>query len=377
MKTTLTLGILVSVIIIGVGCQKEENLINENYSTVPVLPATPHVYSFSTNNHLATLGRVLFFDKKLSVNNSVACGSCHLQSKAFADGKQFSTGLQDIQTRRNTPAVMVHDNQLFWDGRAQNFHELAVMPLENHVEMKNYDLNMLRDKVASISYYPELFTAAFGDGEVSIDRIQTAIADFLNNFRFHNNKFNNVMAGNAQYTPLEQAGSTIFFGKARCGSCHGGNTLSGWSGGSECIGLDEDYADNGLGELTGNTFNNGSFRIPTLFNIALTAPYMHDGRFATLEEVVEHYNSGIQPHPNLSWALRDFEAFNDMTLTEIFNEFDTNHDGEISEDEIPAEPPVRLNLSESEKKALIAFLHTLSDFSVYTDIRFGDPFVIR
>lgn len=377
MKNTLKITLLISSILIYIGCKKTD-LELEKYSETPVLPATMYDYDVSSNDALATLGRVLFFDKKMSLNNSVSCGTCHQQSKAFCDNKQFSPGLQDQLTRRNTPTVIRHSNNLFWDGRASNFHSLALMPLVNHVEMKNYDLSKLEEKVSNIGYYPALFNSAFGSTEVTIDKIQRGLAEFLNNFNFSDNKFFAVQMGQQSFNAQEQIGQDLFWGKAKCGNCHGGGAFEGWGGNFECIGLDESYADNGVGELSLTETDNAKFRVPPLLNIELTGPYMHDGRFKTLEEVVEHYNSGIKAHPNLSWALNDnLSGLDSLTDAQILIMFDLNHDGEISGTEMPPVAPVRLGLTEGEKKGLVAFLKTLSDYNIFTDVRFSDPFKVN
>jgi cytochrome c peroxidase len=369
MKKTTFVTLLALSFIFYIGCKKED-IAASGYSSTPVLPASPYDYTQSSNDQLATLGRVLFYDQKLSLNNSVACGSCHMQSKAFADGKQFSAGLEGGLTRRNSPPVIAHTGGLFWDGRAQDFKQLALMPLVNHVEMKNYDIAKLEEKLRSISYYPELFEQAFGTSDINIDKVQTALGEFLSNFKFDNNKLHQTWNSGNQFSALELKGNDLFWGKARCGQCHSGSALEGWNAG-ECIGLDESYTDNGIGERTGNAEFNGMFRVPPLFNIAYTAPYMHDGRFQTLEEVIDHYNSGIQKHPNLSWVLQDF----DQPIN--FWQMDINGDGILSNDEMPAGQPTRLGLTADEKEALVAFLKALSDPSVYTDVRFSDPFVIH
>lgn len=380
MKSKITFAALFALFVIY-ACNKAELGPNAStYSTEPKLPAEPYHYdnpAWGSDDNVATLGRVLFYDQKMSLNNSVSCGSCHQQSKAFCDGKQFSTGLQGLNTRRNSPAIIVHDGGLFWDGRANNFHDLVIMPLVNHVEMMNYDVSKLEEKIRRISYYPELFNKAFGSSEITMDKIQVAVSSFLQNFTFSNNKYNRVQHQEAIFTSQEQLGRDIFMGKGTCGNCHNGQSFAGWIGGAECIGLDENYQDNGVGELTRRPEDNAKFRIPSLLNIEYTAPYMHDGRYKTLEEVVEHYNSGVKPHPNLSWALQDFSSFGNMTTAQILIQFDTNHDGELSDTEIPKAAPVRLNLSQVEKNALVAFMKTLSDPSVFTDVRFSDPFAIK
>ncbi len=376
MKNSIKIAAVLSIVLIYIGCKKTDMELN-SYSQSPILPSTVYNYQSSLNDNLATLGRVLFYDTKMSLNNSVSCGTCHQQSKAFCDNKQFSAGLQDQLTRRNTPAIILHSANLFWDGRVTNFHDLALMPLVNHIEMKNYDVSKLESKIANISYYPVLFNTAFGNNEITIDKIQQAIAEFLKNFNFTDNKNQAVLMGQQSYTAEEQIGRDLFWGKAQCNNCHTGRSFSGWAASGECIGLDESYIDNGMGELTRNPLDNAKFRIPPLLNIEYTAPYMHDGRFKTLEEVVEHYNSGVKAHPNLSWALKEFPQFEGMTSLQIQLLLDVNHDGDISSDEMPPGTPLKLNLTELEKKSLVAFLKTLSDPNVFTDVRFSDPFKIN
>jgi cytochrome c peroxidase len=383
MRNKILLAASFALFIIYAGCQKMElEPDGMNYSLEPKLPSPAYDYtndgpsSISNNDHLPTLGRVLFYDQKMSLNNSVSCGSCHQQRKAFADGKQFSTGLRDEKTRRNSPAIIKHNAGLFWDGRAESFHDLVIMPLENHVEMMNYDVSKLEAKVASISYYPSLFINAFGSPEVTIEKIQTAVAAFMENFNFTNNKNWQVWTGAAQFTAEERTGRDLFWGKAKCISCHSGQVFEGWPGGAACVGLDETYKDNGVGELTHAQGDNARFRIPSLLNIEYTAPYMHDGRFNTLEEVVEHYNSGVKNHPNLSWELRDISQFENLSSSELILQFDNDHNGSLTIDELSLSP-VKLNLTAEEKRALVSFLKTLSDPSVYTDERFSDPFVIK
>ncbi len=377
MKRTFKITAVLLAVLIYAGCKKMEMEVDASYSAVPVLPTPAYHYDGFFDDEKAELGRVLFYDKKMSLNNSISCGSCHQQSKAFCDNKQFTPGLQDLMTRRNTPTIVVHENFLFWDGRANNFHDLARMPLENHVEMKNYDISQLEKKIAAVDYYPALFNTAFGNNEVTIDKIQLALGEFMSTFLFNKNKQNDALHGLATLTAEETMGRDLFWGKAKCNNCHNGNSFAGWGGNQECIGLDDSYTDNGIGELTHTAEDNAKFRVPPLLNVEYTAPYMHDGRFKTLEEVVEHYNSGIKSHPNLSWALTDFPQFAGMTSLEIQLLLDTNFDGDITDDEIPPGTAIRLNLTEQEKQCLVAFLKTMSDPNIFTDVRYSDPFRIK
>ena len=296
-------------------------------------------------NDGATLGRVLFYDKQLSRNNSVACASCHHQAYGFAEPFQFSEGFEGKITSRNSMAIInpVLNRNLFWDSRVNSAKQLALRPVENHIEMGIEEFDLLEKKIKAISYYPVLFKKAFGDEFVSSDRIADAIAQFLLSMTTANAKFDKAQE---DFNSLEKLGMDLFFDKANCSSCHAGFNFSApdsfggeyqQSSGTANIGLDVNYEDNGRGQ--------GKFRIPSLRNIALTAPYMHDGRFSTLEEVIDHYSEGIQDHPHLD---KKFKAANGQ-----------------------AKP---LHLTTIEKKALLAFLHTLTDETFVNDPKYASPF---
>ena len=314
----------------------------------------------NVNNSAATLGRVLFYDTKLSINNTISCGSCHLQSKAFSDVTEVSTGFKTIKTTRNSMAITnpVLTNNLFWDSRSRSLSEMVLKPVQNHIEMGMEDLDFLAIKLSNTSYYPALFKKAFSNQVVTKENINSALTQFLTSMVTHNSKFDVGARDNkfSNFSTLELLGKDLFMSeRLSCTKCHTGANFSlgddmrfdnpygsGSTGktstnGTANVGLDMVYKDNGSG--------NGKFKIPSLRNIALTAPYMHDGRFKTLEEVVEHYNSGIQPHSNLDNNLKDLTG-----------------------------APRKLGLSNVEKSGLIAFLRTLSDPVYTTEARFSDPF---
>ena len=316
----------------------------------------------------ATLGRVLFYDPRLSVNNAVACASCHKQQYAFADNTPFSTGFQGQMTSRNTPAIINAANKsvFFWDGRVSSLETQTLMPVRNHIEMGMENTTAIVPKLSSISYYPGLFQNAFGSREISSDKIAMALSQFVRSIASNNRSslFNSNLSADAQ------AGEQLFDGKYRCSSCHAGANFGGASiatpyypishtptatANSSNIGLDVTYTDQGLEKLTGNVNQNGYFIIPSLLNVALTAPYMHDGRFKTLDEVIEHYNNGIQPHPDLDPIL----------LQSNFTQ------GFVS---ATSGTPVKMNITATEKKQLIAFLTAMTDYSITMDARFSSPF---
>lgn len=299
-------------------------------------------------NDGATLGRVLFYDKKLSANNTVSCASCHQQAHGFSDPNQLSTGFEGGLTGRNSMGLAnaryYDPGHFFWDERADTLEDQVLGPIQDSVEM-GMTLEVLLPKLAAESYYPPLFEQAFGSSEVTSDRIAKALAQFVRSMVSYQSKYDDGVASNfSNFTREEDRGRRIFEGQGRCDNCH--TTAAFVAEQARNIGLDAVSSDNGLGNVSGNTNDNGKFKVPSLRNVALTAPYMHDGRFATLAEVVEHYNSGVQNHPNLDQNLR--------------------RNGQ----------PQRLNLDQAEKDALVAFLNTLSDPVLTHDGRFADPFII-
>lgn len=307
----------------------------------------------AVTNDGATLGRVLFYDTKLSLNNSVSCASCHKQELAFSDPNPGSKGFQGKVTPRNSMAInnVALNNNLFWDSRVHSALELTLKPVQNHVEMGMEDLGVLEKKLAATDYYPTLFANAYGSPSITSDKIANAMAQFLCSIVSGDSKFDRAMDNGLEgLTDLEKLGMELFNSdRTQCSGCHSGaNFAAADFPGGEYGGTDiKGTANTGLDlSPTDEGFGNGQFRIPSLRNIALTAPYMHDGRFATLEEVIDFYDRGIQAHPDLDKKLK-------------------GPDGE----------PRRLNLTSLEKKALVAFLETLTDDSMPKDIRYSDPFL--
>jgi cytochrome c peroxidase len=323
------------------------------------------------NSDKAYLGRVLFYDKKLSLNNTVSCGSCHLQSKGFADDKALSVGFNGERTTRNSMAICntAFSKGFFWDKRAMAIEDLVLQPVRNHIEMGMESTASLVGKLKKVDYYSELFNRAYGSNEIDAKKVNEALTEFLSSMVSADSKFDQGKKDNfANFTAQEAQGKTIF--QQNCNSCHSGssfnrNTWDQENSESANIGLDENYTDAGIGAfakgindnlpnvttgvVNGNDLtNNGVFKVPSLRNVGLTGPYMHDGRFATLEQVVEHYNSGIQNHPSLDWRLTQ------------------NTNQKVA--------PKRFNWSEAEKASLVAFLKTLTDQKMTTDKKFANPF---
>ena len=302
----------------------------------------------------ATLGRVLFYDTELSSDGTVSCATCHQQERAFSDPVAQSTGVSGVPTERNAMGLFNfrYQRRMFWDVRTVGLENQVLQPIAHPDEMA-MPLEELPAKLAGLPYYPELFEAAFGSDEVTLEGVQSALAQFLMTFQSFSSRFDQGLATNyAGFTEQELIGKDIFFnGETRCNQCHSGKNL--FSTQAFINGLEVDYAaagDAGVGALSGNPSDDGRFKTVSLRNVGLTAPYMHDGRFATLREVVDFYNDGIQPHPFLDERLGE-------------NGFG-----------LPGQAPYQLNLSEAERDALVAFLHTFTDTVMVEAEWLSDPF---
>ncbi len=364
---------------------------------VPVLPTKPYRYAaVDVPSHItaaelrdadntpkdnaisdagAALGRVLFYDRQLSKNNTIACASCHLQEKAFADPRQFSRGFEDGYTSRNAMSLVNLRYSIlrgtspgfFWDERAATLEEQVLMPIQDKVEM-GMELAVLEKKLQALPYYPPMFEAAFGSSRVTRTGVSKAVTQFMRSIVSFNSKFDFAAAASQRqdysedfegFTAEENIGKSLFIegvagvAEIGCAHCHIPPTFGMPK--SFNTGLDLYYVDKGLGArdvpsndpFTPN--NDGKFKASSLRNVAVTAPYMHDGRFKTLERVLEHYSDGVHPHSNLGLAFTEQPA--EKTETSGFR------------------------LTKSQQAALVAFLKTLTDQSFLTDPRFSDPFV--
>jgi cytochrome c peroxidase len=297
----------------------------------------------------ATLGRVLFYDTRLSANNTVSCGSCHLQKHAFADPNRFSKGFGGKLTDRHAMSLgnlrYVLRGRFFWDERAESLEEAVLVPVESKTEM-GQDLTRVVEILARDERYPELFQKAFTDGKVTKERIGKALAQFLRSMVSCQSKYDEGLARVTvghddfpNFTVQENRGKALFLNN--CAVCHRrGQNMHFSMTRPANNGLDEDFknADGGVGDVTLDAREIGLFRSPSLRNVEHTGPYMHDGRFDTLDKVIDHYSKEVKPHPNLDPRMR------------------------------------RLNFTDSEKAALIAFLKTLTDQKFLTDPKFSDPF---
>ncbi len=300
-------------------------------------------------NDGATLGRVLFYDKKLSVNDQISCASCHLQAHAFSDPRVKSIGAYGEETSRNSMGFqnLIFSNRMFWDLRVVGLENQIHVPIENPIEMAQ-PMDSLVQKLQSVAYYAPLFDQAFGTTEINAERISFALAQFIRSITSFQSKYDVGMENDfSNFSPIELQGKDLFFGgDLRCNHCH--STQNFYNNQAMNNGLDSVYEDQGQFLATGNINDQGEFKVPSLRNVALTAPYMHDGRFATLEEVIEHYSTGVQPHVNL----------NDRLTVELTT----------------GGTPFNSNMTAEEKNAIVAFLHTLTDEAMINNESFSDPF---
>lgn len=299
-----------------------------------------------------TLGRVLFYDELLSANENISCASCHEQALSFAEDEPFSVGVNE-DTKRNA----LHLNDVawsnsfgyFWDLSGGNLEEMIALPLQHENEIGITNIDDLIRKLEQTTYYPDLFEAAFGSSQISLLRVQSALGLFLRSMTTFDSKFDQVQRGEAEFTLLEERGSELFL--QDCGVCHtdGNSRLTNEDQYPQSILSVAELFENRMivgADIGAGSWNNmmtGRFKVPTLRNIELTAPYMHDGRFADLDEVLEHYSDGILAVPPNPWSAN--------TL-----------------------PSGGFKYTDQEKLALKAFLRTLTDLTITQDVRWSDPF---
>jgi cytochrome c peroxidase len=288
------------------------------------------------------LGRRLFHDPRLSINNSQSCASCHDRTFAFSDARRVSLGAEGQFGRRQSMPLqnLAWAREFFWDGRVKTLREQALLPIEDPTEM-NEKLDRVIAKLEADAEYPALFAAAFGKvaggSAITPDRLGLAMEQFLLTLVSQDSRFDRAARKVETLTEQEKLGLQLFITEhdprmglrgADCFHCHGGNLFTTHQFANN--GLAPSANDPGRMEATGLQIDRDMFKIPSLRNVAVTAPYMHDGRFQTLEEVIDHYDHGIHRSPTL----------------------DPN---------IAKHPPQGLGLTAAEKAALVAFLKTLTD----------------
>jgi len=360
----------ISAFILGIqSCSKEyeENFVDdykiqdwEILSKTLNLTSTYYDYDnpvFSGDPAEITLGRVLFYDENLSDAGEISCASCHKQELAFADDVALSVGVRGEETARNSMALGQFRSfreyyggstplPIFWDGRASTFHDQMIETMSNPVEM-DIDINRLVEKVGNKDYYKVLFNDAYGSESVDAEKITTALDQFMKTLQNSDSKFDeqrqshNINSNFSGYSASENRGKELFL-SSNCNSCHsleGTNTVSFASNGLEAA-----YTDQGQYNATNESSDIGKFKVPKLRNIELTGPYMHDGRFASIDEVLDFYSSGIQNSNNLDSRLKSGSS------------------------------PTRFNFTSQDKEDLKAFFKTLTDRTMPFDPKWSDPY---
>ena len=258
----------------------------------------------------AELGWLLYFDKRLSADGTVACASCHDPKLAFTDGKALATGIKNQTVPRHSPTILnrAFSVEQFWDGRARSLEEQAKGPMQSPLEMGNTLDNIVKT-VKGIKGYRERCQKVFGTEDVTIDHIAKAIATFERTILSGNSPYDRFKGGDkSALSPSAQNGMQIFFSnKARCDSCHEGINFTAGKFTNVGIGMDKPNPDLGRYQFTKKEEDKGAFKTPTLREVANTGPYMHDGSLKTLDDVVEHYNKGGIKNPWLHQDIRPQE----------------------------------------------------------------------
>lgn len=354
--------IFTTLVIIFHSCNKSEPQV---ITETP--PDAPYVLNFgnlpvpiiASDNQLTRegvkLGRMLFYDKILSSNNMISCSSCHLQKHAFSDTARFSIGVGGLKGKRNAMSVFNmawNTNHFFWDGRANLLRHQSLMPIQDPLEMKETLDNVVK-KLQSFFYYRIQFKRAFGTEVINETFISLALEQFMNSIVSTNSKYDDYLAGKVTLSEVEERGRFLFFTEynpafpsnsgADCQHCHGGNNFENDKYMNNGIDNEMGITDLGRQLVTNAASDKGKFKVPSLRNIALTAPYMHDGRFKTLEEVVDHYNL----------------VKSSITLDGSFEQ----------------QLPNGLELSDYDKQALVEFLKTLTDPVLISNPEYSDPFI--
>lgn len=355
--TTLLLLILTGTLTIQ-SCGKHDPYLDD-YATHPYelkipegFPAMPVPADNPMTVEGVELGRKLFYDEILSLDYSISCGSCHAPSVAFSDSSQYSKGVNGTLGNRQSMALvnLGWSYGFFWDGRASTLEQQVLGPVPNPVEM-HLQWKDAANRLQNHSTYPFLFKKAFNTYQIDSSLVAKAIAQFLRTMISGESKFDKVVRNEASFTPDESYGYDLFQRDKNdgagimggdCFHCHVHPIFFQLNTEYLNNGLDATFADLGRGNVTHNVNDNGKFKTPTLRNIELSAPYMHDGRFATLEQVIDHYSTGLQ---------------NSATLSPLMKEIDNGG----------------LLLPPYEKTCLVAFLKTLTDWDFINNPELKDP----
>jgi cytochrome c peroxidase len=326
-KTQFLFSIVLFVLLIISACVKEEEGTTFDYSNfIPShFPAPDLAFEDLPTEAKIKLGKKLFYDPIMSADGTISCASCHNPNLAFSDDVALSLGVNGALGTRNAPTLanMVYQKRLLREGGLPTLEMQVLVPIQEHNEF-NTNILLIADKLNQSKPYRDLSVAAFGRSEIDAFVITRSIAAFERVLVSGDSKYDQSIQGKAKLNEMETLGKELFFSdKTQCSSCHGTFLFTNQT--FQNNGLYLQYNDAGKKRFTDLDTDDATFKVPTLRNIALTSPYMHDGSIQTLEAVIEHYNSGGQPHQNKSHLIHP------------------------------------LDLTKTEKEALLTFLKTLTD----------------
>ncbi len=325
-----------------VGCTKQEEAPDNTYVFIKPTNFPEPTYTFKNNpvtKEGFLLGRRLFFDPLLSRDGSVSCNNCHIQSTAFADAQQhpLSVGVDNRLGTRNAPALanLAFMPEFFWDGGVTHLDFVAINAIEASFEMDDKLENVVK-KLNDHAEYPDLFQKAFGVEKVTSPYMLQALSQFMTMMVSANSRYDKHVRGEGEKLSAdEQEGLSLF--QAKCGSCHSGALFTDFSYRNN--GISTTFSDEGRARISEATQDIGKFRVPSLRNVALTAPYMHNAKFGTLEEVLNHYANGVKSSATLDASLKQGNRLG-------------------------------IAMTSDEQRKIIAFLRTLTDNDFRADKRF-------
>lgn len=346
MMWTRTISVLLTAVALATtavnGCNKNDVLKAPTPVSFNVPPHFPKpLYDFTANpltREGIELGKQLFYDGLLSRDGNFPCASCHQQFAAFATfDHDLSHGVDNAFTTRNAQALsnLAWQSNFHHDGGIRNLETQPLAPITAHNEMGETVSNVV-DKLRKSPQYPQMFRNAFGEGEINSQRMLKALAQFMVTLVSANSKYDKMKRGETSFTMAEQAGYVAF--KAKCASCHQEPLFTDGSFRNNGIGLNPFLNDGGRIRITGKAADSLKFKVPSLRNVEYSFPYMHDGRFSSLQQCIEHYRRGIQPSPTLDPSLR-----------------------------------FGIGMSNTEASNILAFLRTLNDTTFVKDPRFAAP----
>ncbi len=359
----LTIGVCAAMVMALGACRHDDQVIEELVG----YDGSPYSFSYgafpapaiASDNALTVqgvkLGRMLFYETALSLDGNMSCASCHRQEHAFSDTTRFSIGVHGLPGKRQAMGVFNmawNENNFFWDGRAELLRDQSLKPIQDSLEMAE-TLDHVVSKLNGMQAYRDQFTRAFGSDEITPLKMSLAMEQFMNSIVSVESKYDRYLTGAAALTESEDRGRELFFAEynqffpdesgADCAHCHSPKNFENDQYMNNGLESDASLLDVGRLSVTNDPADRGKMKVPSLRNVALTAPYMHDGRFSTLEEVLDHYNSGLVASSTLDPELENTRG-------------------------------TGLMLSDQDKQDIIAFLHTLTDEVLPTRSEFSDPF---